>query len=65
MTINTTPFGQMQTIFDGSIPIVTMELQFKETTKRTRVDMEGASFAEKDNPMQTNDGVFSRDTAED
>ena len=65
MTINTTPFGQMQTIFDGSIPIVTMELQFKETTKLTRVDMEGASFAEKDNPMQTNDGVFSRDTAED
>ena len=42
-----------------------MELQFKETTKLTRVDMEGASFAEKDNPMQTNDGVFSRDTAED
>tara|TARA_B100000941_G_scaffold265198_1_gene219635 strand:+ start:1491 stop:2753 length:1263 start_codon:yes stop_codon:yes gene_type:complete len=65
MTINTTPFGQMQTIFDGSIPIVTMELMFKETTKLTRVDMEGASFAEKDNPMQTNDGVFSRDTAED
>ena len=65
MTINTTPFGQMQTIFDGSIPIVTMELQFKETTKLTRVDMEGASFAGKDNPMQTNDGVFSRDTAED
>ena len=44
LTINTTPFGQMQTVFDGSIPIVTMELQFKETTKLTRADMEGSSF---------------------
>ena len=65
LTINTTPFGQMQTVFDGSIPIVTMELQFKETTKLTRVDMEGASFAEKDNALQTNSGVFSRDTTQD
>ena len=65
LTINTTPFGQMQTIFDGTIPIVTMELMFKETTKLTRVDMEGASFAEKDNPVQTNSGVFSRDTSLD
>ena len=44
LTINTTPFGQLQTIFDGSIPIVTMELMFKETTKLTRVDMEGATY---------------------
>ena len=65
MTINTTPFGQMQTIFDGTIPIVTMELMFKETTKLTRVDMEGSSFAEKDNAFQQNTGVFSRDTAKD
>ena len=65
LTINTTPFGQMQTIFDGTIPIVTMELMFKETTKLTRVDMEGSSFAERDNPLQTNSGVFSRDTAQD
>ena len=65
LTINTTPFGQMQTIFDGTIPIVTMELMFKETTKLTRGDMEGASFAEKDNPVQTNSGVFSRDTSLD
>jgi hypothetical protein len=46
LTINTTPFGQLQTVFDGSIPIVTMELQFKETTKLTRVDMEGATYTE-------------------
>ena len=44
LTINTTPFGQLQTVFDGTIPVVTMELQFKETTKLTRVDMEGSSY---------------------
>ena len=65
LTINTTPFGQMQTVFDGTIPIVTMELMFKETTKLTRVDMEGSSFAKKDNPVQLNSGVFSRDTGLD
>ena len=42
-----------------------MELQFKETTKLTRVDMEGSSFAKKDNPVQLNSGVFSRDTGQD
>ena len=66
LTINTTPFGQMQTIFDGTIPIVTMELTFKETTKLTRVDMEGASFKKKGrNPLQTNSGVFRRDSNKD
>ena len=65
LTINTTPFGQMQTVFDGTIPNVTMELMFKETTKLTRVDMEGASFAKKDNPVQLNSGVFSRNTGLD
>ena len=49
LTINTTPFGQLQTVFDGSIPIVTMELQFKETTKLTRVDMEGATYTQNRN----------------
>ena len=52
LTINTTPFGQLQTVFDGTIPVVTMELQFKETTKLTRVDMEGSSY-------QRNKGVGS------
>ena len=46
LTINTTPFGQLQTVFDGSIPLVTMELMFMETTKLTRVDMEGATFTD-------------------
>ena len=46
LTINTTPFGQLQTVFDGSIPLVTMELMFMETTKLTRVDMEGATFSD-------------------
>ena len=49
LTINTTPFGQLQTVFDGTIHIVTMELNFKETTKLTRVDMEGASYTDKRN----------------
>jgi hypothetical protein len=52
LTINTTPFGQLQTVFDGTIPVVTMELQFKETTKLTRVDMEGSSY-------QRNEGLGS------
>jgi len=34
-------------VFDGTIPVVTMELMFMETTKLTRVDMEGASFSTK------------------
>ena len=62
LTINTTPFGQLQTIFDGSIPMITMELQFKETTKLTRVDMEGASYTDKRNSKilgaSTSEGSF-------
>ena len=62
LTINTTPFGQLQTIFDGTIPMVTMELMFKETTKLTRVDMEGASYTDKRNSkilfVGTSDGGF-------
>ena len=46
LTINTTPFGQLQTVFDGSIPLVTMELMFMETTKLTRADMEGSTFSD-------------------
>ena len=65
MTINTTPFGQLQTVFDGSIPIVTMELQFKETTKLTRVDMEGATFTNDRNStilgVKTSTGSFIAD----
>ena len=65
MTINTTPFGQLQTVFDGSIPMVTMELQFKETTKLTRVDMEGATFTNDRNStilgVKTSTGSFIAD----
>ena len=46
LTINTTPFGQLQTVFDGSIPLVTMELMFMETTKLTRADMEGSTYTD-------------------
>ena len=65
LTINTTPFGQLQTIFDGTIPMVTMELMFKETTKLTRVDMEGASYTDKRNSkvlfVPTSEGGFIAD----
>ena len=42
LTVNTTPMSAINTIFDGSIPLVTVELAFQETTALTRNDMEGA-----------------------
>ena len=42
LRVNTTPLGQVNTVFDGSIPLVTVELKFNETTALTRVDIEGA-----------------------
>ena len=66
LTINTTPFGQLQTIFDGSIPLVTMELMFMETTKLTRVDMEGASYTDEKASrvvgVRTSEGGFVTDS---
>ena len=35
LTINTTPFGQLQTVFDGSIPIVTMAVSYTHLTLPT------------------------------
>ena len=65
LTINTTPFGQLQTIFDGSIPLVTMELMFMETTKLTRVDMEGATYTDEKASrvvgVRTSEGGFVAD----
>ena len=65
LTINTTPFGQLQTVFDGSIPLVTMELMFMETTKLTRADMEGSTFtderASKVAGIRTSEGNFVTD----
>ena len=42
LNVNTTPMSAINTIFDGSIPLVTVELTFSETTALTRMDMEGA-----------------------
>ena len=42
LNVNTTPMSAINTIFDGSIPLVTVELAFQETTALTRNDMEGA-----------------------
>lgn len=47
VTVNTTPLGQLQTIFDGNIPLVLLSLKFMETTALTRNDMEGSGQGEK------------------
>ena len=69
LQINTTPFGQLQTVFDGTVPLVTMELTFKETTKLTRVDMEGAMLTDKRTSKilfaSTSEGTFTRDPDSD
>ena len=69
LQINTTPFGQLQTVFDGTVPLVTMELTFKETTKLTRVDMEGATLTDKRTSKilfaSTSEGTFTRDPDSD
>ena len=38
MNVNTTPMGQFSTVFDGSIPLVTVTLTFNELTALTRAD---------------------------
>ena len=42
LRVNTTPLGMMNTVFDGTIPLVTVELKFNETTALTRMDFEGS-----------------------
>ena len=38
MGVNTTPMGQFSTVFDGTIPLVTVRLKFNELTALTRSD---------------------------
>ena len=38
MSVNTTPMGQFSTVYDGSIPLVTITLRFEELTALTRAD---------------------------
>ena len=38
MGVNTTPMGQFSTVFDGTIPLVTVRLKFNELTALTRAD---------------------------
>ncbi len=42
MRVNATPLSAINTTFDGSVPLVTVELGFDETTALTRADFEGA-----------------------
>ena len=41
LKINTTPFNTLTTVFDGSIPLVTMQLTFTELTALTSEDFTG------------------------
>ena len=38
MNVNTTPMGQFSTVYDGSIPLVTITLKFEELSALTRAD---------------------------
>jgi len=38
LKINTTPFNTLTTVFDGTIPLVTMQLTFTELTALTSED---------------------------
>ena len=42
LSVNTAPGSMINTIFDGSIPLLTVSLDFSETTALTRMDMEGS-----------------------
>ena len=42
LSVNTAPGSMVNTIFDGSIPLLTVSLNFSETTALTRMDMEGS-----------------------
>ena len=59
--VNTTPLAQFQTIFDGSIPLIQLTLDFQETTALTRMDMEGTT--QKKGVLGGN--VFRRNNLED
>ena len=38
MSVNTTPMGQFSTVYDGSIPLITVTLKFEELSALTRAD---------------------------
>ena len=38
MNVNTTPMGQFSTVYDGSIPLITVTLKFEELSALTRAD---------------------------
>jgi len=42
LKVNATPLSAINTLFDGSVPLVTLDLGFDETTALTRADFEGA-----------------------
>tara|TARA_B100000686_G_scaffold333605_1_gene399745 strand:- start:672 stop:1922 length:1251 start_codon:yes stop_codon:yes gene_type:complete len=44
MNVNATPFGSVNTIFDGTIPLITVTLRFAELTALTRADFESDEY---------------------
>jgi len=41
LTVNTTPMAQLQTMYDGNFPLITVQLTFTELTALTRADFLG------------------------
>ena len=44
MNVNTTPFGVVTTVHDGTIPLITVTLRFNELTALTKMDFESQLF---------------------
>jgi len=44
MSVNTTPFGALTTVHDGTIPLITVTLRFNELTALTKMDFESQLF---------------------
>jgi len=44
MSVNTTPFGTLTTVHDGTIPLITVTLRFNELTALTKMDFESQLF---------------------
>ena len=40
LSVNATPFGTVNTVYDGTIPLITATLTFSELTALTRADFE-------------------------
>ncbi len=68
LAVNLTPMGQLQTVFDGSFPIVTCSLRFTELTALTKADfgnMKKGSGRDRNNHEKTQAKDFAALKADD